>query len=84
MLIYPPRVDSFDVRLLKLHRDAVDLVGELSIDTVLERIPAIALKRTAANYAAVGTLDENGKLDRFVTAGMPRAQVEQIPQPTAR
>ena len=79
MLLYPPRVDSFEVRLLKLHRDAAELVGELSIDTVLERIPAIALKRTGANYAAVGTLDEDGKIDRFVTAGMPRAQVEQMP-----
>jgi two-component system sensor histidine kinase DevS len=78
MLLYSPRVDSFDVRLLKLHRDAAELMGELSIDAVLERLPAIALKRTGANYAAVGTLDETGKIDRFVTAGMPRAQVEQI------
>ena len=81
MLIYPPRVDSFDIRLLKMHRDAADLVGELSIDSVLERIPSIALKRTAANYAAVCTLDEHGKIDRFVTAGMPRAHVEQMAHP---
>jgi signal transduction histidine kinase len=79
MLLYPPRVDSFEVRLLKLHSDAAELVGELSIDTVLERIPAIALKRTGANYAAVGTLDEDGNIDRFVTAGMPRAQVVLMP-----
>lgn len=81
MLIYSPRQDSLDTRLLKLHRDAAELVGELSIDTVLERIPAIALERTSASYAAVGTLDENGSLDRFVSAGMPRSQVEQMPHP---
>ncbi len=81
MLLYPPRVDLFEIRLLKLHHDAAELVGELSIDTVLERIPAIALKRTGASYAAVGTLDEAGNLDRFVTAGLPRAQVDLMPHP---
>lgn len=81
MLLYPPKVDSFEIRLLKMHRDAAELVGELSIETVLERLPVIALKRTGANYAAVGTLDEAGNLDRFVTAGMPRAHVEQMPHP---
>ena len=79
MLIYSPRQDSFETRLLKLHRDVAELLGVLSIDQVLERVPAIALERTSANYAAIGILDEEGKIERFVTAGMPRAQVEQMP-----
>ena len=81
MLLYPQFLDSYETRLLKLHRDAAELVGELSIDTILERIPAIALERTGASYAAIGTLNESGNLEKFVTAGMPRAQIAQIPHP---
>ena len=81
MLLYSPIQEPFETRLLKLHRDAAELVSELSIDAVLERIPTIALERTIASYAAIGTLDEHGELDKFYTSGIPRAQVEQIPHP---
>jgi hypothetical protein len=46
MLLYSPIQEPFETRLLKLHRDAAELVSELSIDTVLERIPTIAMERT--------------------------------------
>ncbi|HNS07985.1 MAG TPA: hypothetical protein PKK09_08515, partial [Anaerolineaceae bacterium] len=68
MLIYAQRQDPFETRLLKLHRDAAELVGNLSYDEVLEKIASIALERSGAGYAAVATLDEHGEIERFVPA----------------
>jgi signal transduction histidine kinase len=81
MLLYPQIPDQLENRLLKLHREAAELVGEISIDTVLEKTATIALKSAGASYAAIGTLDENGNLERFITAGMPRVVIDQIPHP---
>ncbi|HPD61883.1 MAG TPA: GAF domain-containing sensor histidine kinase [Anaerolineaceae bacterium] len=81
MLIYAQRQDPFETRLLKLHRDAAELVGNLSYDEVLKKIASIALERSGAGYAAVATLDEHGEIERFVPAGMLRTQIEKIPHP---
>ena len=79
MLLYPQIPDQLENRLLKLHREAAELVGEISIDTVLEKTATIAVKLAGASYAAIGTLDENSNLEKFVTAGMPRVVIDQIP-----
>ena len=81
MLLYPQIPESFETRLLKLHRDAAELMRELSIDTVLEKAAFIALERSSASYAAIATLDEHGEIERFIPSGMPRAQIDQIPHP---
>jgi signal transduction histidine kinase len=81
MLIYAQGQDPYETRLLKLHRDAAELVGNLSYDEVLEKIASIALERSGANYAAVATLDENGEIERFVPAGMLHTQIEKMPHP---
>ncbi len=81
MLIYSQSQDPYETRLLKLHRDAAELVGNLSIDEVLEKIASIALERSGASYAAVATLDEHGEIERFVPAGMLHTQIEKMPHP---
>ncbi len=81
MLIYAQRQDPYETRLLKMHRDAAELVGNLSYEEVLEKIASIALERSGASYAAVATLNENGEIERFVPAGMLHTQIDKMPHP---
>ena len=81
MFIYSQGQDPYETRLQKLHRDATELVGNLSIEEVLEKIASIALERSSAGYAAVATLDEQGEIERFVPAGMLHTQIEKMPHP---
>lgn len=66
-------------RLIALHQASLKLVQETSLDRLLERITAIAREQVGARYAALGVLDEEGKLRRFVTVGMSEEQIKQIP-----
>jgi signal transduction histidine kinase len=48
-----------------------DMVSELDLDAVLDRLLATAQELTGARYAAVGVLDENRReLARFITRGV--------------
>ena len=78
MLIYAQSQDPFETRLLKIHRDAAELVSNLSYDEVLDKIASIALERSGGGYAAVTTFDEHGEIERFVPAGMLRTQIDKI------
>ena len=46
------------------------LVGDLSLETVLERIVQIAREQVGARYAALGVVDERGELYQFIPIGM--------------
>ena len=81
MFIYSLPQEPFEKRVLKIMRDAADLVGELSIDALLEKTASLALERAGASYGAVGLLNEKGELERFVPTGITRAEIEQIPHP---
>jgi two-component system sensor histidine kinase DevS len=64
-----------------LHRLSLELVRERDLETVLRRIAEAALELLHARYAAIGIPDEQGGLERFVTAGMSAEEVRQIPHP---
>ena len=54
----------------------VGVAGDLSIDTVLERLVAAARDLAGARYAALGVPDEDGGFARFLTAGMTDEEIE--------
>ncbi len=81
MFLYTQPQEPFEKRLLKLHRVAAEIVGELSIDAVLEKIAKVALEHAGASYAALGLIDEDGNLDKFVPVGMTRGEIDQIAHP---
>jgi signal transduction histidine kinase len=54
----------------------VGIAGDLSLDTVLERLVHAARDLVDARYAALGTPDDEGGFDRFITAGMTDSEVE--------
>jgi GAF domain-containing protein len=61
-------------RLQRLIEVGRGLVTELDLDTLLDRILAVARELTGARYAALGVLDEGRQeLERFVTSGIDAA-----------
>ncbi|KAF0110689.1 MAG: putative two-component sensor histidine kinase [Chloroflexi bacterium] len=81
MLTHPLTIEQLENRLLALHEASVELVREISIDTLLEKIASIAMEQAGASYAAVGILDDEGKLEKFIPIGMSRNEIDQIAHP---
>jgi signal transduction histidine kinase len=58
-------------RLRALLEAGMALASELSLDSLLQRLAALAAELTGARYAALGVLDPAGShLERFVTSGV--------------
>jgi len=68
-------------RLIALHRASLELVKEVSLETLLERIASLACEQAGAKYAALGVLNEDGKLKQFITVGMTAEEIKRIPHP---
>ena len=54
------------------------LVAERSLESVLQRIAEVACQVLGAKYGALGVLDEQGGLGRFITAGIDEAAKARI------
>ena len=65
-------------RMMALHRASLELVKDVSLETLLERIAATACEQADARYAALGVLDSDGKLQKFITVGMKDAEIKRI------
>ena len=68
-------------RLIALHQASLELVKDVSLETLLERIATVACEQAEARYAALGVLDDEGKLEKFISIGMTEAEVKQISHP---
>jgi two-component system sensor histidine kinase DevS len=68
-------------RLIALHRASLELVKDISLETLLERIASVAREQAEASYAAVGVLDEEGKLKQFITVGITEEEIKHIDHP---
>ena len=68
-------------RLIALHRASLELVTDVSLETLLERIVSIACEQAGAKYGALGVLDDEGKLKQFITVGMSTEEIKRIPHP---
>jgi two-component system sensor histidine kinase DevS len=68
-------------RLIALHRASLELIKDVSLETLLERIASLACEQAGAKYAALGVLDEEGKLKQFITVGMTTEEMKAIPHP---
>lgn len=75
-----------DERLASLHRDCLELIQETSLENLLDRVAALACDLTGAAFAAVGVIDERGKITQFTQSGAPTEIFKDIlsnPQRTA-
>ncbi|MEA3349568.1 MAG: GAF domain-containing sensor histidine kinase [Chloroflexota bacterium] len=68
-------------RLASLHHASLQLVSDLSRNNVLERIVRMAREQVDAHYAAIGIVDENGDLEKFIHTGMTEDDVAKISHP---
>ncbi|MGA7192639.1 MAG: GAF domain-containing sensor histidine kinase [Anaerolineales bacterium] len=71
--------EQLQERLIALHRASLELVKDVSLDHLLERIATLACEQAEARYAALGVLDDEGKLDKFISIGMTKEQIKRIP-----
>lgn len=73
--------EQLEERLAALHQASLELVQDISIDSLLQRIARIACEQAGATYAAIGVRGEEGKIERFITVGMDDEEVAQMPHP---
>jgi signal transduction histidine kinase len=79
MEISPLTKKQLEQRLLTLHQASLQLVQDISIDSLLERIASLACKEAEAKYGAVSVVNEKNEIERFITVGMTRAEIDEIP-----
>lgn len=73
--------EQLEERLAALHLASLELVSDLSLDNVLERIAQLAREQANAKYAALGVVDEDGDLVQFIPIGMTQAEIAQLAHP---
>jgi signal transduction histidine kinase len=73
--------EQLQERLIALHEASLALIKDVSLDHLLERIAKVACEQADARYAALGVLDEDGKLVKFITVGMTDDEIKLIAHP---
>jgi signal transduction histidine kinase len=73
--------EQLQERLIALHKASLELVKDVSLDRLLERIATLACEQSDAKYAALGVLDDNGKLVKFITVGMTDDEIKLMSHP---
>jgi signal transduction histidine kinase len=73
--------EQLEDRLEAIHRASLELVGNLSLEMVLERIVELAREQSGARYAALGVVNEGGELVQFIPIGMSKEEIERIEHP---
>jgi len=64
-----------------LHRAAMDICSELSLETVLQKVVDQACELLDARYGAVSIVDENHRIQEFVVSGISAEQRARIGSP---
>ena len=70
--------EQLQARLLALHRANLELIKDVSLDTLLKRIATVASEQAEAQYAALAIFDDGGNIASFVTVGMSESQIAKI------
>ncbi|MGE5220961.1 MAG: GAF domain-containing protein, partial [Omnitrophica WOR_2 bacterium] len=73
--------EQIEERLVALHRASLELVSDLSQETVLEHIIQLAREQVGARYAALGVVSEDGNLERFIPIGMEPEEIKKMEHP---
>ncbi|RPI30153.1 MAG: GAF domain-containing protein [Chloroflexota bacterium] len=73
--------EQIEERLAALHRASLELVSDLSLEPLLERIVNLAREQVGAQYAALGVLDEEGRFEQFIPVGMSSEEIGKLEHP---
>jgi two-component system, NarL family, sensor histidine kinase DevS len=66
---------SFESKMAALHQASIQLIQDVSIESLLERIAAQACDLVDSRYGALGVLSDTGKLERFIPIGLSAAEL---------
>jgi len=72
------RLERQNRELLALHWAALDIYGEVSLGTVLQKVVDQARQLLEARYGAIAVYDDKGLMKEFMTSGMPDEEKERI------
>ncbi len=70
--------EELQCRLAALHHASLELVKDISLDSLLPRIARIASEQIGADNAAVAIRREDGQIERFITYDMVAAETSDI------
>ncbi|MCC6298436.1 MAG: GAF domain-containing protein [Anaerolineales bacterium] len=73
--------EQLQERLIALHQASLELVNDISLETLLRKIVTLACEQANARYAALGVLDESGKIENFISVGMSDEEVRRMEHP---
>ena len=73
--------EQLEERLAALHLASLELVQDISLESLLERIAIVACEQVSARYAAVGVLDDHGMLEKFIPVGMTPEEIKLMEHP---
>jgi signal transduction histidine kinase len=73
--------EQIEERLVALHQASLELVSNLSLESVLERIVNLAREQAGARYAALGVINEKGELVKFIPVGMTPLEIRKMEHP---
>jgi two-component system, NarL family, sensor histidine kinase DevS len=73
--------EQIEERLVALHRASLELVSDLSLETLLERIVSLAREQVGARYAALAVLDDEGSFEQFIPVGMSSEEISRMAHP---
>jgi two-component system, NarL family, sensor histidine kinase DevS len=73
--------EQLQERLIALHKASLELVQDVSLETLLERIATVACEQSDARYAALGVLDDDGRLIKFISVGMTEKEIKRMSHP---
>ncbi len=76
-------LESRNAELLALHRAALDISGELELETVLQKVVDGARTLLHARYGALSVVDDSSRIQSFLTSGIDphaRASIGAPPQ----
>lgn len=73
--------EQLQERLIALHRASLELVQDVSLEHLLERIATLACEQAEARYAALGVLNDEGKLEKFISVGMTDGEIKRMAHP---
>jgi len=73
--------EQLEERLAALHRASLELVQDISLDSLLQRIARIACDQAGAAYAAIGVRDKDGGIANFITVGISAEETARMPHP---
>lgn len=74
--------EQLEERLAALHQVSLELVQDISIDSLLKRIARIACDQAGASYAVIGIRGEDEQMERFISVGLDEDQINKLHTPS--